>query len=110
VAASPAGLARAHLADLFVGPASNVMIFFADLLGLREIYNRPGTVGPENWSLRVPPDFAEAHRQAAGAGRALDLPATLVAAMRGRGPSFTAAHRDLLRALDAVSGPAPDQV
>ncbi|TMA46110.1 MAG: hypothetical protein E6J82_00565 [Deltaproteobacteria bacterium] len=65
MAASPQALARAQLADLFVGPARNVMVFFTDLLGLREVYNRPGTVSPENWSLRVPPDFAAAYRGAA---------------------------------------------
>jgi 4-alpha-glucanotransferase len=110
VATSSLALARAQLADLFLGPARNVMIFFADVLGLKEVYNRPGTVSPENWSLRVPPDFAQAHLVAAREGRALDLPATLAVAIRGRGPSFAAAHRDLLGALDALAGPAPDQV
>src|SRR6185295_17966756 len=109
VAASPASLARAQLADLFAGPARNVMIFFADLLGMREVYNAPGTIGPRNWTVRVPPDFAAAYPIAAREGRALDLPATVAAAMRARGPAFAAAYRDLLGALDAVSGPAPDR-
>jgi 4-alpha-glucanotransferase len=105
-AASPLSLARAQLADLFLGPAGNVMIFFADLLGLREVYNRPGTVGPENWSARVPPDFAEAWSLAAREGRAFDLPAALATAIRARGPAFSAVHSRLLAALD-VSAAAP---
>jgi 4-alpha-glucanotransferase len=110
VASSPGALARAHLADLFVGPARNAMIFFTDLLGLRATYNRPGTVSPENWSLRVPPDFAQAHRTAAAQGIALDLPAALAAAMRARGPAFAGEHRELLDRLGGVAHRLPDDV
>jgi len=99
--ASPLALARAELANLFAGPAANVMIFFPDLLGLREVYNRPGTVNAENWSLRVPPDFATQYPRAAAEGRALHLPAALVTAMRARGMSFVEAHRGLLEQLES---------
>ena len=109
VASSAQALARAQLADLFVGPARNVMVFFADLLGMREVYNRPGTVGPQNWSLRVPPDFVELHARRALEGSALDLPAALAAAMRARGPAFAGAHRPLLAGLDASAARAPDE-
>jgi 4-alpha-glucanotransferase len=98
--ASALGLARAELANLFAGPAANVMIFFSDLLGLREIYNRPGTVSAENWSLRVPPDFATQYPHAAREGRALHLPTALATAIRARGPSFVEAHRGLLERLE----------
>jgi len=109
VAASPLALARAQLADLFVGPARNVMVFFTDLLGLREVYNRPGTVSPENWSLRVPADFAAAYRAAAAKGAALDLPAALATAMRARGAAFAAERRELLQQLDAAGSRAAEQ-
>ena len=99
----------AQLADLFVGPARNVMVFFTDLLGLREVYNRPGTVSPENWSLRVPPDFAVAYRAAAAKGAALDLPGALATAMRARGAAFAAGHRELLQQLDAAGSRAVEQ-
>ena len=91
----PATLASAKLAELFVGPARNVMVFFPDLLGMREIYNRPGVVSDENWSLRVPPDFAASYAEACREGRALDLPRALNTALRARG----AGDRDLLAAL-----------
>lgn len=99
-AASPLALARAELANLFAGPAANVMIFFPDLLGLREVYNRPGTVSAENWSLRVPPDFAAQYPRAAREGRALHLPAALATAIRARGKSFAEAQRGLLEQLE----------
>src|SRR6185436_1012194 len=53
----PSAMATALLAELFVGPARHVQIFWPDLFGLREIYNRPGVVDDANWTLRVPADF-----------------------------------------------------
>jgi 4-alpha-glucanotransferase len=107
-ASSAQALARAQLADLFVGPARNVMVFFADLLGMREVYNRPGTVGPQNWSLRVPPDFVELYARRTREGSALDLPGALATAMRARGPAFVAAHRELLERLESSAARAPE--
>lgn len=96
-AKDPALLATAKLAELFVGPASNVMVHFTDLLGLREAYNRPGTVNAQNWSLRVPPDYALEYPAAAAAGRALHLPRALATALRARG-----GQSDLVKALEEI--------
>ena len=95
-------LVHAQFADLFGSPARNVMVFFADLLGLHESYNVPGTVGPQNWSLRVPPDYAARYGARCRAGQALDLPLALSMALRARG----VAGGDLLRGLEAVATPA----
>ena len=78
-------LVQAQLADLFVGPAANVMIFFTDLFGSEEPYNRPGTTSAANWAQRVPREPAEAFRALHRAGRALDLPGALALALRARG-------------------------
>jgi 4-alpha-glucanotransferase len=107
VAADPARLALAKLAELFVGPARNVMVTFNDLLGMREAYNRPGTISEENWSLRVPPDFEARHAEARRAGRALDLPRVLSMAIRARGADFARSHAALVAALDQRAGPDP---
>jgi len=107
VAADPARLAVAKLAELFVGPARNVMVTFSDLLGMREVYNRPGTISEENWSLRVPPDFEARHAEARRAGRALDLPRVLSMAIRARGADFARSHAAVLAALDQRAGPDP---
>ncbi|HET9452434.1 MAG TPA: 4-alpha-glucanotransferase, partial [Aggregicoccus sp.] len=96
----PGALVQAKLADLFACPAQHVMVFFADLLGLTDVYNVPGTVGAHNWSLRVAPDFAAAYRQRLAHARALDLPRALVLALRARGPAFAAAHAGLISALE----------
>jgi hypothetical protein len=42
-------------ADAFKSPAKNVSIFFADLFGMSEVYNRPGAIDLANWTLRIPP-------------------------------------------------------
>jgi 4-alpha-glucanotransferase len=56
LAADREALVHAKYADAFLSEAENVMIFFADLFGLEEIYNRPGVIDPKNWLLRVERD------------------------------------------------------
>jgi 4-alpha-glucanotransferase len=102
-AADTAALAQAQFADLFACPARNVMIFFADLFGLRDAYNVPGTVGAKNWSLRVPPDYADGYGARVRAGGALDLPRALAVALRARGVQ----GGDLLQGLESAASPRP---
>src|SRR5262245_7427074 len=96
-------LVNAQFADLFACPARNVMIFFPDLFGLRETYNVPGTVGPTNWSLRVPPAYTDDYCERLGSNRALNLPLALAMALRSRHLGTAA----LLRALDAAEAQSP---
>jgi 4-alpha-glucanotransferase len=98
----PGRLGQAQFADLFASPARHVMVFFTDLFGIAEPYNRPGTVSAENWSLRLPPDYAERYRRRLAEGElALDLPAALALALRAR-PSPE--RRELAAKLDALAG------
>jgi 4-alpha-glucanotransferase len=85
MASDPAALAQARFADLFLGPASHVLVSFGDLLGFGEPYNVPGTVSGRNWSQRVPRDYRTRYRALLASGRALDLPRALAAALRARG-------------------------
>ena len=62
------------LAELFISRAENVSIFFADLFGYEEPFNVPGLVDPVNWTLRLPADFDDVHRERLARGAALDLP------------------------------------
>ena len=73
-------------------------VVIADLFGLRDSYNVPGTVGPTNWSLRVPPAWAETYRERLRDDRALNLPLALALALRARG-----GDRDLVRGLEAAA-------
>jgi 4-alpha-glucanotransferase len=95
---------RALCADLFVGPAQNVSIFFADLLGMKEIYNRPGEIHPDNWTLRIPPDYAQLYRKRRAAGDAFDLPGALALALRARFLPGQDSHAALIAALERQSG------
>lgn len=92
----PGRLETAIFAELFVGPASNVLVFWADLFGERDVYNTPGLVSTENWTMRVPRDFGAIYTERARAGQALDVAAALAMALRAR-----ALRPDLERALGA---------
>jgi hypothetical protein len=98
--ASPLALAQAHLADLFVSDARHVCIYFTDLYGAREPFNRAGIVHPDNWSQRLPADYAERYEARRAQGCALDLRAALVLALRARGAPgelISALARDVQR-------------
>lgn len=97
-------LVQAQLADLFAGPARNVMVFFADLLGLTEVYNRPGTGGERNWGLRVSPGYRAEHAARVRESLAFDVPRALALAFRARGAHFAEAHAGLLSALETRAG------
>jgi 4-alpha-glucanotransferase len=78
-------LATAMLADLFCGPARNVLIFWVDLFGLSELYNRPGVVDAANWSLRVPANFEQAYQDARDRNEAPRLEQAVAWALHARG-------------------------
>jgi 4-alpha-glucanotransferase len=96
--ADPGAFVHAMLADVFASGAENVQLFFTDLLGIEETYNEPGTVGPHNWTLRVPPDWRR-HAERAAARTALALRNVLAMALRMRG--LARDHAPLLARLEA---------
>jgi len=102
IANDPTRLARGRLAELFLGPARHVSIFFSDLLGMREPYNRPGTISDDNWSLRIPADFKTRYAEDVRRGRALDLPRAVAMALRARGIDPA-----LASSLEERAGPDP---
>jgi 4-alpha-glucanotransferase len=96
-------LVHAQFADLFASPARNVMVFFADVFGMHEVYNVPGTVGPENWSLRVPPAYVAVQAERLRRDRALNLPLALAMALRARTARGDELAPELLRGLDRAA-------
>lgn len=101
--ADPGELVQAKAADLFAGPASNVMLFFTDLLGITEVYNRPGVISEANWSLRISPDFAAQYRKHLARNRAINIPKALAMALRARGSAVVDIPRGLLTELDRLA-------
>jgi 4-alpha-glucanotransferase len=80
----PHHLCQGLFAELFVGPARRISVFFADLFGSRDIYNRPGVVHPDNWTLRLPPEFATEYVQRSARGAAFNPPLALALALLAR--------------------------
>lgn len=103
LASDPRRLAVGMFAELFVGPATNVLVFFADLYGERATYNNPGVISDDNWRMRVPAAFREVYMDRRALGEALDIPGALALAMRARGETFVRANADLIAALDGCA-------
>lgn len=97
-------LANAQLADALSSRARNVFVFFADLFGMREVYNSPGTTGLDNWSLRAPSDFERSYEERAKNCEALDLPLALSMALRSRDDDES---RALAQRLESNGIPRP---
>lgn len=93
-------LVHALFADLCASRARNVMVFFSDLFGLLDIYNTPGTISEENWSLRLTPDFVQRYFNKLARGEALNLPRALAMALHARNGDV---HRELIQALSKLS-------
>jgi 4-alpha-glucanotransferase len=89
-----AALATGMLAELLACPARHVLVFFTDLLGIGEPYNRPGVDDPRNWTLRAPP-----LGQPGAPLLPLDVPRACALALRARGIDSPAL-------LEALEGPA----
>jgi 4-alpha-glucanotransferase len=107
--ADPRHLCHGLFAELFLGPARRVSVFFADLFGLTEIYNRPGIVHEDNWTLRLPPDFAEAYAGESPKLAALNVPVALALALQAR-PDAKAREPQLAQHLIALARRStPDQ-
>jgi 4-alpha-glucanotransferase len=77
-------IATAMLAELFACRAENVSIFFADLFGLTERFNRPGIVDAANWTLRLPYDFEDLHAACLAREHALDVPLAIDLALQAQ--------------------------
>ncbi len=84
LSAGAQNLCHGMFAELFLGPARRVSVFFPDLFGLRAIYNRPGVVHPDNWMLRLPPDFADGYAQGSARLAAFNVPLALALALAAR--------------------------
>lgn len=72
----------AMLAALYASPSRMVMIPIQDLFGWRERINLPGTVGPANWSWRLPLAIEDFGRDPALAARIAQLHAMATRAGR----------------------------
>lgn len=82
LAADKKAFCKGMFAELFLAPARNISVFFTDLLGMRETYNQPGSVGSQNWTLRVPRNYRKLYAQRCADGQAFDVAGCLAMALR----------------------------
>jgi len=85
LATSDGHLATAMLAELFASESENVSIFFADLFGMEERFNAPGTISDENWRVRLPHDFDVRYARGVESGAVLDVRLALALALEACG-------------------------
>lgn len=104
LAADPRQFCEAMFADLFVGPAQNVSVFFTDLLGGKEPYNEPGTFGERNWTLRVSNDYEMLYFDRAARGEAFNIHRSLALALETKSSVLGAQARSLAARLRGVTG------
>jgi len=101
--ADPNVLVQAKFADLFIGPARNVVVYFTDLFGLLQGYNQPGTISAENWTLRVDPDYRSKYSAGLAQNLVLNIPGALARALRSKGSDCVSNNRDLIADLESVT-------
>ena len=84
-------LKKVKLSEIFACKARNVQMFFTDYFNINDVYNKPGTSGDANWSLRLPNNYEELE--------AIDLGEILAMAIRARGKEFADKHQKLIKKL-----------
>lgn len=87
-------LAQTKLVEMFASKAENIQIFFTDYFKIYDVYNRPGTSGDANWSLRLPDNFL--------AMETIDLANILKLAIIARGKDFAHKNEKLIKELDEI--------
>ena len=86
--------------EIFASRAANIQVFFSDLLGLEKVYNKPGTSGDQNWSLRIPNNFIDFYVEQLNKNKGLNLFMVLKLAMEARGAEFANLNSEIIKSLD----------
>ena len=87
-------LAQTKLVELFASDAENIQIFFTDYFNIYDVYNRPGTSGDSNWSLRLPDNYKEL--------KSINLANILKLAIIARGSDFAEKNKKIIEKLDEI--------
>ena len=95
-------LQQVKLAEIFASKAENIQVFFTDFFGIKDVYNKPGTSGSKNWSLRMPDNYEEVYCNNCKNGTALNLPLILKMAIEARGSEFAKKNAKLIKELEEL--------
>lgn len=89
-------LAQTKLVELFASKAENIQMFFTDYFNVYDVYNRPGTSGDANWSLRLPDNYKEL--------TCINLANILKLAIIARGQEFADKNEKVIEKLNEIIG------
>lgn len=95
-------LQQVKLAEIFASKAENTQVFFTDFFGIKDVYNKPGTSGSKNWSLRMPDNYEEVYFNNCKNGTSLNLPLILKMAIEARGSKFSKKNAKLIKELEEL--------
>ena len=87
-------LAQTKLVEIFASKAENIQIFFTDYFNVYDVYNKPGTSGDANWSLRLPDNYKSL--------TPINLAKILKLAIIARGESFASKNAKLIEELSGI--------
>ncbi|MCM1010875.1 MAG: 4-alpha-glucanotransferase [Fusobacterium sp.] len=87
-------LTETKLVEMFASKAQNIQIFFTDYFNVYDVYNRPGTSGDKNWSLRLPDNYKEL--------QTINLANILKLAIIARGHEFAEKNEKLIKELEEI--------
>lgn len=87
-------LTETKLVEMFASKAQNIQIFFTDYFNVYDVYNRPGTSGDQNWSLRLPDNYKEL--------QTINLANILKLAIIARGHEFAEKNEKLIKELEEI--------
>ena len=87
-------LKQTKLVEIFASKAENIQLFFTDFFNIKDVYNRPGTSGDENWSLRLPDNFREL--------TPINLAKILKLAIIARGKDFAEKNQEVIDELSNI--------
>lgn len=87
-------LAQTKLVEIFASKAENIQLFFTDYFKIYDVYNKPGTSGDANWSLRLPDNFKSMET--------INLANILKLAIIARGSEFAEKNEKLIKELNEI--------
>ena len=87
-------LAQTKLVEIFSSKEEFIHLFFSYYFKINDVYNKPGTSGDANWSLRLPDNFKSMET--------INLANILKLAIIARGSEFASKNAKLIKELDEI--------
>ncbi len=93
-------LRETKLVELFACKAESVQIFFSDFFGIYDVYNKPGTSGDQNWSLRLHDNFESFYCEQLSKNQGINFAKILKLAIETKGTQTIKKNAALIKKLN----------